>query len=229
MIRPVFYPFLIYTIINILFIARRLSAQNKKRILRIIAVAALLFLLNVASNYRETGKCVFLENYAGIAMYQANNPSTKTDGYHSGRATEFVSEEDTQFWDTYNDKTLTCGQKNEIYISMASAYIKIHAVDVLNNTWTKVLNLFWDRYGAYSKIALIAFIVAAFKKHRIFNVGIVFYTIAFTTGFGLNIARYSIFILPFYLIAIFWLIGILMNQLLLSIRQEGFRGKVTLE
>lgn len=178
-------------------------------------------IVNIINNYRETREFVFLENYAGIAIYQANNPFAKTDEYHSGRAKEFVSEEDTRFWDIFNDETLTCGQRNNIYKSMASEYIQTHLKRVLMNAWVRIKDLFWKRWGGYSRIAIIAVILAAVTKCRIFWIGTVFYLIALTTGFGLNIARYSVYIFPFYLISTFWLSAFFLNQVSFINRQEA--------
>ena len=152
----------------------------------------------------------FLENYAGIAIYQANNPSAQTDGYHSGRDLEFVSSDDTRFWDTFNDDKLTCGEKNDIYNEMASEYIRTHLKLTIKRAIIRLKYMFWDRWGRYSRIAIIGCVIAMFSYKNLFAIGISNYLIAFTTSFGLNIDRYSVFIYPFYLLSLFYLISIVM-------------------
>lgn len=220
-IRPAFYPFLIYSLAEICtaLAKRKLSGREKQQILRIVITSVILLTVNIFNNYRETGEFVFLENYAGIAIYEANNPSAKTDVYHSGRTKEFVSEEDTQFWNTFNDTTLSCGQKNAIYKSIAGEYMRTHTMQVLQNAWERITDLFWDRWGAWAKISMAAFILAGIMKHRIFWIGLVFLLISVTTGFGLNIARYSVFIFLYYIISIFWLVSVFVNRLPFTERQ----------
>lgn len=222
-IRPAFYPFLLYSSVEICvaLVNRKLSRKVQKRLSEITVIMLMLLIINIANNYGETGDFVFLENYAGIAIYEANNPAAKTDTYHSGRVKDFVSEEDTQFWNTYNDTSLTCGQKNAIYKSMASEYMRTHMVQVLRNAWERIVDLFWNRWGSWAKISMAAFIFACIMKHKIFQIGLVFHLISMTTGFGLNIARYSVFILPLYLISIFWLVSFFLNRLPLAEWQEA--------
>lgn len=223
-IRPAFYPFLIYEVIEILVNWKRSERDQKKKIVIIFMTFLLLLCLNVINNYRETKQVVLFENYSGLPLYQANNPSTKTYEYSSSRVKEFVSEDDTLFWETFNS-SLPISQKSKIYRKQAGIYIGSHLKETLQNVISRIDQLFWMRWGAYSKIALLAFFLALIKKRKLFYLGLVFYLIAFTTGFGLNISRYSIFILPYYLVMISWFIGSLV-KLFPNARNEKERATV---
>ena len=93
----------------------------------------LLLITNVLVNFIEIGEPVVFQNYTGLALYQANNPNTKLDSYSSGRAYEFVAEDD-YFWIIYNNEELTTGEKSVQYAEMAKEWMSANWGQVINNT-----------------------------------------------------------------------------------------------
>lgn len=76
-----------------------------------LAVFAAILALNTCVNYRETGYPIMLEDYGASAAYLANNPNTRTDGYHSGRIHEFA---DDYFYEIFTNEDLDTYQKGAL-------------------------------------------------------------------------------------------------------------------
>ncbi|MCR5722065.1 MAG: hypothetical protein K6G72_06960, partial [Lachnospiraceae bacterium] len=167
-----------------------------KRFLALAIIMAMFLLINIGVNYRETGTFVFLENYSGIAVYEANNPNTKVYAYSSDLADDFTEE---RFWGVEGDENLTRGEKSEIYKEWVKEYIKTNPTLCLKNTLKKLYYMFiayyhWDFY-----LSILAFVLMRKEERRR-----VFVPCALTgicsaiTSIVLNISRYSLCAVPIY-------------------------------
>lgn len=196
-IRPLYWPlFLLATVICF----THLDSYKISKHLGILVCMAGLLLINIASNYRETNEFICFENYTGIALYQANNPSTKTTGYHSGRAKEFVAPSDA-FWDIYHSH-MTESEKNRLYIHMATEWIMNHKIDFFTNTLRKFNNMYL-RNPLIFLVELLYLIIAelATNNRSIILLWIAFFLIALQTSIGLAMSRYTIFTIPFFVLS----------------------------
>ncbi len=201
-IRPLYWP--LFLLATVTFLTH--SDWHKiGKYLGIFVCMAGLLLINVASNYRETNEFICFENYTGIALYQANNTSTKTTGYHSGRAKEFVAPSDS-FWDIYHSH-MSGSEKNRLYIHMAKEWIMNHKVDFLKNTFGKFNNMYL-RNPLIFIVEFLYLIIARFATNNrsIILLWIAFFLIALQTSIGLAMSRYTIFTIPFFILSVMGLL-----------------------
>lgn len=204
-IRPLYWPLFLLSIVKCITHA---DLHNIGKYIGIFVCMAGLLLINVASNYRETKEFICFENYTGIALYQANNPSTKTTGYYSERAKEFVAPSDT-FWDIYHSR-MPESEKNRLYLHMAKEWIMSHKVEFLENTFKK-FNTMYLRKPLIFLVELLYFIIAglATNARSIRILWIVFLLISLQTSIGLAMGRYTIFTIPFYILSVMGILTIL--------------------
>ena len=194
-IRPalsIFYVFSCVIIIKQVF----KKVYSIKRFLALAIIMAMFLLINIGVNYRETGTFVFLENYSGIAVYEANNPNTKVYAYSSDLADDFTEE---RFWGVEADENLTRGEKSEIYKEWVKEYIKTNPMLCLKNTLKKLYYMFiayyhWDFY-----LSILAFVLMRKEeRRRVFVPCALTGICAAITSIGLNISRYSLCAVPIY-------------------------------
>ncbi len=197
-IRPLYWPFFVLATIKCL------THLNIKKIGKYACIGTGmlgLLLINVASNYRETKELICFENYAGIALYQANNPSTKTTGYHSGLAKEFVNPSD-EFWNIYHSH-LSESKKNQFYVQMAKEWIVNHKIDFFQNTCAKFTYMYL-RKPIIPLFELVYLLINIFitKNRSPIVLGVGFFLIAIQTSMGLAMSRYTIFTIPFFILSV---------------------------
>lgn len=196
-IRPLYWPLFLLSIVKCI---TRANSHNIGKYIGIFGFMAGLLFINVASNYRETKEFICFENYTGIALYQANNPSTKTTGYYSEKAKEFVAPSDT-FWDIYHSQ-ISESEKNRLYIQMATEWIMSHKVEFLENTFKK-FNTMYLRKPLIFIVEFLYLIIAGFATNNrsIILLWIAFFLIALQTSIGLAMSRYTIFTIPFFVLS----------------------------
>lgn len=199
LIRPVFSVWLLPIIVIILFNLFKKKILGSTIIILSVFVAVLIG--NMFINYREVGEPVLFENYAGIALYQANNTNTKTYAYGSDVADEFVED---RFWNIYESK-LSSSEKSKYFNEWAVDYIKKNKIEVLKNTVVKWKIMFIDYYKPAFYLYLISFILLLLiDKEKSFYLLLTysFFSISISTSFGVNMPRYSIIVIPIYIIFI---------------------------
>lgn len=207
-IRPAFSLFFIVTLI--MCILQMIKDKHiYKKYICILSAFLILCFINTAVNYRETGTIVLFENYSGLAFYQANNVNTKTYGYSSAAANDFVEE---RFWPLENNAALTRGEKSKIMSVWARDYILSNLGKVVSNIYEKFINLFvinyrWDIY--ILPIALI--LIPKVQKKKGIIIAAIILSEAIITSMGLVLHRYSSFIIPIYVLFKVWLLDSLIN------------------
>jgi len=196
-IRPAFSCFLLFSsAVAIVGVLKK--TISVRRLLLTSLIMIVILLVNVGVNYRETKTFVFLENYSGIAIYEANNINTKTSIYSSDVASLFVED---RFWSVENDRSLTRGEKSAIYNAWAKEYIKKATKECIKNTLKKFKYMFIKDYGFDFYISILAFLF--FKrdeKRKLIVPYLLMMLCAVITSAGLYICRYSLVIAPIYII-----------------------------
>lgn len=181
---------------------------KKKKIegIRLYIGFVLLLATNMLVNFIEVGEPVIFQNYTGLALYQANNPNTKLDSYSSGRAYEFVAEDD-YFWIIYNNEELTTGEKSAQYTKMAKEWMNENWGQVISNTAHKFCYMYVEFYGVYFWLYIVAIIYMFLRRQYLPATVLGTYGIgsAIMTSMGLAIYRYSIFIIPIFIVSILYL------------------------
>lgn len=204
-IRPLYWPLFILATIKCI---AHLDSRKIGKHIGILTCMIGLLLLNVASNYRETKEIIWFENYTGIALYQANNPSTKTTGYHSGLAKEFVNPSDV-FWDIYHSH-ITESEKNRLYLHMAKEWIMNHKMEFARNTLGKFNNMYL-RKPLILLVELVYLLIAGLvtKNRSTIILGISFLLISLQTSIGLAMSRYTIFTIPFFILSVMGILTVI--------------------
>lgn len=188
-------------LIPVLIIAVVKTIQKEidiKYLLKIAMITVLLITVNIIVNYRETKEFVLFQNYGGIPVYQANNPNTKTYGYSSTLAREFVEED---FFEITNSN-LTTSEKSKILNNRAKKWMFENFGIFTKNTIIKFYKMFIKSYNFdfYIMIFISFFYIIKQKRHEFLVYVVMFSLMAIITSIGLNIIRYTYFIVPFYIV-----------------------------
>ncbi len=196
-IRTIFSIWLIPLLIicTIRVIQKKIEVQY---LFKLIAMIAVVFIINIGINYRETGEFIPLQNYGGDSFYQANNPHTSTASYSSHIAHDFVADD---FFEII-ESNIPRGEKSKILSGRAKEWIINNPMQFIKNTIIKFYSLFVKAYGLdfFIMTFMTVIMILKNKRYEFAIYFIMFGLMAGITSMGLNIERYSYFAVLFYIV-----------------------------